>query len=553
MRLLMTSVLTIVLASAASAGDHLQNLQTKAIDADQSPAAHWGMTPDKYTQWGSHSNRLIPVYTFGTLGAGPGIDLTSYTGENSPYRSAEKLRRIYGYDPADSVCPTAEYLDQTNIYDLQAAALKAGKKNIILVVFDGMDWVTTRAAAIYNTRSVGYTEGRGAGTHFQEYTAGGSTQFGWMVTSPHNDGTRVDVDAQTVKNPGGEQLGGYNPARGGATPWAQPADERYLIGQPKEKPGTHAYTDSSSSASSMSAGMKTYNNGVNVDASGTPFRTITHEAQDAGYAVGVVTSVPVPHATPTCMYAVNVDRDDYQDLTRDMVGRPSISHPTNPLAGLDVVIGCGWGVDKDEDKAQGKNFVPGNRYMTAEDLQAIDVVHGGRYVVAQRQPGVNGNDGLQAAARTAAMNGRRLFGFYGGSHLPFQTANGDYQPAPGRAKAEVYTDAELAENPTLAQMTTAALDVLSQRPQGFWLMVESGDVDWANHDDNLDCSIGAVNSGDAAVKVITEWVEQHSSWQETVVIVTADHGHYLVLDRPEDLIPPADEVRSGSLQPAASR
>lgn len=73
-------------------------------------------------------------------------------------------------------------------------------------------------------------------------------------------------------------------------------------------------------------------------------------------------------------------------------------------------------------------------------------------------------------------------------------------------------------------------------------MVEPGDVDWANHDDNLDCSIGAVNSGDAAVKVITDWVEQHSNWQESLLIVTADHGHYFHFKNAELLIPPNDEA-----------
>ena len=97
----------------------------------------------------------------------------------------------------------------------------------------------------------------------------------------------------------------------------------------------------------------------------------------------------------------------------------------------------------------------------------------------------------------------------------------------------------MTENPTLADMTAAALCVLSQRsPKGFWLMVEAGDVDWANHDNNLDNSIGAVNSGDRAFKVITDWVEQHSNWNESLLIVTADHGHYLFLDRPELLIAP---------------
>ena len=166
--------------------------------------------------------------------------------------------------------------------------------------------------------------------------------------------------------------------------------------------------------------------------------------------------------------------------------------------------------------------------------------NGGKYVVAQRQAGVAGAEGLAAATRAAIAGSHRLFGFYGaGSHLPFQTADGDYQSFNVRAKSEFYTPADLHENPTLAQLTASALEYLQSRPNGFWLMVEAGDVDWANHDDNLDNSIGAVNSGDAAVKVITDWVEQHSNWNETVLIVTADHGHYLVLDRPEDLIPPA--------------
>ncbi len=529
--------------SPVTADDHIRDLQLHAIEEEASPVAHWGARPEKYLHWSSHSNRLIPVYTFGTLGAGPGIDLNSYTGEQSPYRSEEAIQRIYGYLPDDTLNPSAEYLDQTNIYDIQAAALAAGKKNIILVVFDGMDWVTTRAAAIYNTRSVSYHEGRGTGTHFQEYTAAGTTQFGWMVTSPHNNGTKVDVDTQTVKNPGGDQLGGYNPARGGQTPWDVPADLRYLIGQPKDKPGTHAYTDSSSSASSMTAGVKIYNNSINVDYTGTPVSTIAHQAQDKGYAVGAVTSVPICHATPACTYAVNVHRDDYQDITRDLLGLPSISHPNSPLPGLDLLIGAGHGTNKEEDKAQGKNFVPGNRYLAAEDLSAIDVKNGGKYVVALRSEGVQGAEGLAAAGREARVNGHRLFGYYGaGSHLPFQTADGDYKPTRGKAsKPEKYTPEDLHENPTLAEMTAVALEYMQSRPNGFWMLVEAGDVDWANHDNNIDNSIGAVNSGSAAVKVITDWVEQNSNWDETVMIVTADHGHLLVLLQPEALIPPVAE------------
>ncbi len=160
-----------------------------------------------------------PIYTFGTKGAGKGVDLESYTGANSLYRRADAIRQLYGYDAPETLNPTAEYCDQTDLYRIQRAAFDAGKKYVFLIVFDGMDWQTTRAAAIYRTGKVGYDSGRGQGLHFQDYTAGGTTQFGFMVTSPHNEGTNVDVNLQTVKNPNGEVRGGYSVEKGGPNPW----------------------------------------------------------------------------------------------------------------------------------------------------------------------------------------------------------------------------------------------------------------------------------------------------------------------------------------------
>lgn len=532
-----------VLSAAPSptvAGD-VRELQKNAVEANHSDAVHWGTDPAKYVTWSTHSNRLTPVYTFGTKGAGAGIDLESYTGENSAYRDEARLRQIYGYLPTHTVSSDAVYMDQTDIYRLQKAALDAGKKRVILVVFDGNDWVSTRAAAIWKSGKIAYDGGRGTGLHLQDYDADGTTQFGFMVTSPHNEGTNVDVNRQTVSNPGGKIRGGYDPSRGGPTPWETTEDVPYLIAENKEG-DVHAYTDSASSATSMTAGIKTYNAAINVDATGAPVATMAHLAQQKGMAIGVVSSVPISHATPAAAYAHNVHRDDYQDLTRDLLGRPSIAHP-KPLPGVEVLIGGGFGIEKDKDGAQGKNFVPGNRYLAQADLAAIDVANGGRYVVATRQTGADGSEVLQQAAEEAARSGKRLFGFYGanGGNLPFQGAHGDYKPAPGWKTRDLsYSEADVVENPTLAEMTTAALTVLNEDPDGFWLMVEAGDVDWASHDNNLDAAIGAVLSGDDAVRTLTDWVEQHGGWEDTVMVVTADHGHYLFLDDPQQLVPEED-------------
>jgi len=172
------------------------------------------------------------------------------------------------------------------------------------------------------------------------------------------------------------------------------------------------------------------------------------------------------------------------------------------------------------------------------------VSNGGRYVVATRTAGRSGDEVLKEATRKAVDGQHRLLGFFGvGSakgHLPFRTADGGFDPVQGRTKeVESYQPGDVSENPTLTDMAESAIAVLSKNPKGFWLMVEAGDVDWANHNNNIDDSIGATISGDNAVKAVTSWVEKNSNWNESVVIVTADHGHYLVLEKPELLIPPA--------------
>ena len=533
----LASFILLFFPAIVQADDYIKSLQANAIEQNKAEYGHWGWEPENYKGWGSHSNRLIPVYTFGTLGAGAGIDLQAYTGGHSLYRDEADIVRLYGKISTGTHNPQADYMDQTNIHDIQRAALEAGKKHIILVVFDGMDWQTTRAAGIYAQQAVKYTEGRGTGLHMQDYTAGGTSQFGYMVTSPFAADYKVDVNSQSVTRSATTARGGYSVAHAGPFPWSTAPDLLYPVTKSADAPYQHAYTDSASSATSMTAGIKTYNSAINVGADGEQVMTVAHRAQHSGYKVGVVTSVPISHATPAAAYSHNVDRDDYQDLTRDLLGLPSISHP-QALPGVDVLLGAGYGQSAPQSKGQGDNFIPGNIYLTEADSQAIDVRNGGKYHVVTRASGVNGAVALQEAAEEAAGAGRRLMGYFGGpkGHLPFQTADGKFDPTNGRAKAETYSPEDVSENPNLADLTAAALKVLGQGDQPFWLMVEAGDVDWANHDNNIDNSIGAVLSGDAAVKTITDWVEQHSNWQDTVLIVTADHGHYLVLEKPELLI-----------------
>ncbi len=552
-------------AATATAGepDRLKAMQAEYIanfNQKVARAYHFGSQGpgDVFSNHTSHSNRLVSVYLFGRKG-----DLGAVTGEHSRYRDAGKVRETYGFLPENTVNPQADYADQSDLYRVQKEAVARGVKHLFIVWFDGLDWPTTQAAAIARTGKV-YTEGKGTGLLFQDYDAAAPRSTGFVVTSPTHDRNTPDVDAQTVSIPANSMGGGYDAEIAGPNPWdlgpLGPQAPGYIKGSSAnatDRAGVkaagrvlHAYTDSSQSAAEMIGGVKSYNNGVNFTDDGRPITSLFHELQDEGWKVGTVTSVPFDHVSPAAMYARNVHRDDYQDLAREMLGLPGIMQQARQARlwpGLDVVMGAGYGITSESKTMlpQGKNWVPGNVYIAGPDLAAIDVKNGGKYVVVYTESGVNGGQALAQAAERAAKDEKRLFGFFGRKgidHLPFRTADGQYDPAPsigrsgGPAPAELYTPADRVEQPTLAQMTESALTVLAHRPdQRFALFIEAGDVDFAMHANNLDNAVGAVYSGEDAVRAVIQWVEKNSNWDDSLLLVSSDHGHYLVVDDPQAL------------------
>lgn len=520
----------------ATSDDPLRDLQSNAMKCRDCDAIHWGDRIGSYSSWVQHSNRLIPVYTFG-------LTLDRIRDAGSPYADPERLRSLYGRVPENTYNPVATYYDQTDVYQLQRIAFDAGLTNIILIVFDGMDWQTTRAAATYLQPEAAamrgehpYSSGRGSGLSFLDERRA-QTDMMLVCTSPYSGRAKYDVNAQTVLSVNEISEGGYDPTRGGIAPWREKTRLKYLIGEDRSMP--HQVTDSAASATSLCSGAKTYNGSINVGIDGSPLVPYARELQrDQEFLVGVVTSVPVSHATPGAAYANNVTRKDYQDISRDLVGLPSSYHRTEPLSGVDVLIGGGWGEGAKSDALQGDNYATGNKYFHEDDRRKINVENGGRYVVAERTAGKSGRQVLISAAQEAADNEQRLMGFFGtqGGHLPFRTADGNYDPTFDMKGSERYRKADVTENPTLADMTDAALMVLEQAIDGFWLMIEAGDVDWANHANNLDNSVGAVASGAEAFDRVIEWIEVNRAWDRTAVIVTADHGHYLVIDKEDRVL-----------------
>ncbi len=209
-----------------------------------------------------------------------------------------------------------------------------------------------------------------------------------------------------------------------------------------------------------------------------------------------------------------------------------------------IPVGTGYGIKaKNSDlKKQGQNAVPGNLYLTGADRAAIDVKNGGKYVCVHTEPGVNGGEALHRACGFGRRDGSPPFRLLRGFDIrspPLPHGRRPLRSAPSLDRrgtpvpAETYSAADLNAQPTLAQITEAALGVLSAHPgQPFILFVEAGDVDFALHANNLDNAIGAIFSGEEAVRtlVLVRWVETQSNWDEWVLIVSSDHGHYLVVD-----------------------
>jgi alkaline phosphatase len=72
-------------------------------------------------------------------------------------------------------------------------------------------------------------------------------------------------------------------------------------------------------------------------------------------------------------------------------------------------------------------------------------------------------------------------------------------------------------------MTKAALNILDRNRDGFVLMVEGGAVDWASHANQSGRVIEEEIDFNRSVEAVVDWVQTHSNWSETLVVVTGDH------------------------------
>ena len=220
--------------------------------------------------------------------------------------------------------------------------------------------------------------------------------------------------------------------------------------------------------------------------------TILELAKVRGKAVGAVTTTELTHATPASTFSHVCHRDAVYTIAQQIV--PGGAGYNAALGdGVDVLMGGG----RDHFTPRGAGNPKGR--PDGRDLMKEFAAQG--YFVAGTR-----------ADMMSARPGRKFVGVYSAtSHLD-------------------YARARRPEQPTLAEMTTKAIELLSKDPDGFFLMVEGGKIDHALHDTRAKDALAETVAFDEAIQTALERMRAiDPGLENTLIVVTADHDHTMVM------------------------
>lgn len=271
--------------------------------------------------------------------------------------------------------------------------------------------------------------------------------------------------------------------------------------------------DSAGTMSAMATGVKTRAGVISIGQSAdfgdckgaldAPMITLWQLAAGSGMATGVVTTTRVTHATPAATFSHSANRGWESDSAMPAealaagcvdIARQLIESPYGN--GPDVLMGGGR-----------TNFMPSTQ-SDPEYPQESGRRDDGRDLIAswkQRRP--DGSYVWNAEQFAAAPTDKPLLGLFEPSHMQYE------HDRPGDAAGE----------PSLSEMTAAAITRLSRNPNGFVLLVEGGRIDHAHHDGNAYRALTDTIAMAEAVEV----ANRLTSADDTLILVTADHAHTL--------------------------
>ena len=228
-------------------------------------------------------------------------------------------------------------------------------------------------------------------------------------------------------------------------------------------------TCSSAAGTALASGKKTNNGMLGVCPQGEIIRSITYDLKDAGFRIGIASSVSIDHATPAAFFASDTSRDNYYAIATQLA--PS---------GFEFFAGSGFvhptGRDKTEDNVYDQ--LARARYAVVRTPEELARTSTSQNLVMVQEEERDNRSLVRMVNRT-----------------------GD-------------------DGWTLPDFTRTGIEWLNN-PQGFFFMVEGGQIDWAGHDNDAAAVIYEVIDFSQAIEIALEFYEKHPD--ETLIVVTADH------------------------------
>lgn len=288
--------------------------------------------------------------------------------------------------------------------------------------------------------------------------------------------------------------------------------------------------DSAGTMTAMMSGVKTDVGVIGVDediergdcstVAGNELVTALEIAEIAGKSTGIISTARITHATPAATYAKSADRnwEDISDMPADAVtagctdiADQLVNFESNlesrfdgiDVDGIEVVMGGGR-----------RHFLPNDASFNSPD--AVSAIEGDR------------SDGRDLTAEWQAMyaNGVYLYDAAGFNGLDTETTERVFALFnESHMQYEADRENDVAGEPSVSEMTGAAINVLDNNEDGFFLMVESGRIDHAHHAGNAYGALMDTIAFADAVQVADELTRD----DDTLIIVTADHGHVFTI------------------------
>lgn len=246
------------------------------------------------------------------------------------------------------------------------------------------------------------------------------------------------------------------------------------------------------------------NLGINNCASGNGSAAVTilELAKAKGKAAGAITTTELTHATPAATFAHICNRNAQYAIAAQVVPGGA-GYNTALLDGVDVLMGGG--------RNHFTAFDPvSNKAGRADGRNLLTELAAKGYTVAGTK-----------AEMAAAPAGKKFIGLYSSrSHLEYELDRSASPPV-----------GEGANQPSLAEMTVKAMDLLSTNTNGYFLMVEGGRIDHALHGTNAKRALVDTIAFDDAIKAALDKARLNDpTLANTLIVVTADHDHTLAFN-----------------------